>query len=62
MKSKWQELACLAQEICILWFQFFGAVFASKGNPFKNIFQTDPGKLVGVAFTIIPVSICFGSS
>ena len=38
MKPKWQELASLAQEICTLWFQFFGAVFASKGYPFKNIF------------------------
>ena len=30
---------CLAQEICTLLFQFFGAVFASKGYPFKNIFD-----------------------
>ena len=37
MKPKWQKLASLAQEICKLWFQFFGAVFASKGYPFKNI-------------------------
>ena len=37
MKPKWQKLASLAQEICTLWFQFFGAVFASKGYPFKNI-------------------------
>ena len=28
------KLAGLAQEICTLWFQFFGAVFASKGYPF----------------------------
>ena len=27
------------QEICTLWFQFFGAVFASKGYLFKNIFK-----------------------
>ena len=33
------ELASLAQEICTLLFQFFGAVFASKGCPFKNIFD-----------------------
>ena len=33
-----QKLASLAQEICTLWFQFFGAAFASKGYPFKNIF------------------------
>ena len=38
MKPKWQKLASLAQEICTLWFQFFGAVFASNGYPFKNIF------------------------
>ena len=34
MKPKWQKLASLAQEICTLYFQFFGAVFASKGYPF----------------------------
>ena len=39
MKPKWQKLASLAQEICTLWFQFFDAVFASKGYPFKNIFD-----------------------
>ena len=39
MKSKWQKLASLAQKICTPWFQFFGAVFASKGYPFKNIFK-----------------------
>ena len=39
MKPKWQKLASLAQEICTLYFQFFGAVFASKGYPFKNIFH-----------------------
>ena len=39
MTPKWQKLASLAQEICTLWFQFFGAVFASKGYPFKNIFD-----------------------
>ena len=38
MKPKWQKLASLAQNMCTLWFQFFGAVFASKGYPFKNIF------------------------
>ena len=37
MTHKWQKLASLAQEICTLWFQFFGAVFASEGYPFKNI-------------------------
>ena len=39
MKPKWQKLASLAQEICTLKFQLFGAVFASKGYPFKNIFD-----------------------
>ena len=39
MTPKWQKLANLAQEICTLLFQFFGAVFASKGYPFKNIFS-----------------------
>ena len=39
MTPKWQKLASLAQEICTLWFQFFGAVFASKGYPFKNKFD-----------------------
>ena len=38
MTPKWQKLAGLALKICILWFQFFSAVFASKGYPFKNIF------------------------
>ena len=39
MKPKWQKLASLAQEICTLLFQFFVAVFASKGYSFKNIFD-----------------------
>ena len=39
MTPKWQRLASLAQEMYTLWFQFFGAVFASKGYPFKNIFD-----------------------
>ena len=37
MKPKWQKLASLAQEICTLWLQIFGAVFACKEYPFKNI-------------------------
>ena len=41
MTPKWQKLASLAHEICILWFQLFGAVYASKGYPFKNIFCYD---------------------
>ena len=39
MKPKWQKLASLAHDICTLQFQFFGAVFASKGYPSKNIFE-----------------------
>ena len=39
MKPNWQKLASLSQEICTLWFQFFGAAFAFKGYPFKNIFD-----------------------
>ena len=39
MTPKWQKLASLTQEICTLWFQLFGAVFASMGFPFKNIFD-----------------------
>ena len=36
MKPNWQKLASLAHAICTLWFQFFGAGFASKGYPFKE--------------------------
>ena len=39
MKPKWQKLASLVLEICTLWFQFFGTVFAPRGYPFKNIFD-----------------------
>ena len=39
MNPKWQKQASLAQEIHTLLFQFFGVVFASKGYPFKNIFD-----------------------
>ena len=39
MTPQLQKLASLAQEICTLWFQFFGEVFASKEYPFKNIFD-----------------------
>ena len=49
LKPKWQKLASLAQQICTLQFQFFGAVFASKGYPFKNIFlsacSVDPDEM-----------------
>ena len=40
MRSEWPKLASLAQEICTLKFQFFCEFFvASKGYPFKNIFN-----------------------
>ena len=39
MRPKWLKLASLAQKICTLLFQFFGAFFASKRYPFKNIFD-----------------------
>ena len=39
MTPKLQKLSSLAQEICTLYFQFFGAVFPSKGYPFTNIFD-----------------------
>ena len=39
MTLKFQKLASLAQKICTLWFQFFGAVFASEGYPLKNKFD-----------------------
>ena len=37
MAPRWRSLAGLAQEMCTLWFQFFGAIFASEGYPFKNL-------------------------
>ena len=39
MMPKWPKLASLAQKICTLQFQFFDAFLASKGYPFKNIFD-----------------------
>ena len=39
MRPEWLKLASLGQKICTLEFQFFGAFFASKGNPFKNTFK-----------------------
>ena len=50
MTPKWQKLASIAQKICTLKFQFFGAVFSSKGYPFKNILSID--EMVG--------ALCFG--
>ena len=38
MMPKWPKLASLGQKICILWYQFFDALFASK-HPFKNILK-----------------------
>ena len=56
MTPKWQKLASLAKEICTLLFQFFGAVFASKGYPFKNIY-TLHGIFTLYTFSIEPQSI-----
>ena len=39
MRPKWPKLASLAQKTCTLLFQFFDAFFASKGYPYKNIFD-----------------------
>ena len=39
MKPKWQKLASLAQKICPIKSQLYSAFFASKGYPFKNIFD-----------------------
>ena len=50
MRPKWPKLASLAQQICTLQFQFFGALFSSKKHPFKNIFDfTTAGDLDCVA-------------
>ena len=38
MKPSWQKLASLTKEMHTL-VQFFGAPFAFKGYPFKNIFD-----------------------
>ena len=54
MKPKWQKLPSLAQEIFTLLFQFFGAVFASKGYPFKNILASL------LTFLISPISCDYG--
>ena len=39
MRPKWPKQASLVQKICTLVSVFFGAFFASKGCPFKNIFD-----------------------
>ena len=50
MSPKWQKLASMAKEICTFLFQFFGAVIASTGYPFLNIFDfTTAGDWVCVA-------------
>ena len=36
MRPEWPKIASLAQKICTLQFQFFGAFFASKGYPFNR--------------------------
>ena len=33
------KLASLVQKICTLCFQFYDTLFASKGYPFKNLFD-----------------------
>ena len=53
MKPKWQKLASLAQEIRTLWLQFFGAVIASKGYPFKNLCVTKKHKLHLYPFVLL---------
>ena len=45
MKPKWQKLASLAQEICTLWFQFFGA----KDTLLRTIFI----QLLSVLYTCL---------
>ena len=52
MKPKWQSLASLAQGICTLQCQFFGAVFASKGYPFKNIFGIEIMQQISKVFPV----------
>ena len=59
MKPKWQKLASLAQKICTLWFQFFGAVFASKGNPFKNIFNKTKSDILKNCWGYLFPNACF---
>ena len=63
MKPKWQKLVSLAQKICTLCFQFFGAFFASKGYPFKNIFikgfcEVHNGHLMTLVYTPNGVISC----
>ena len=55
MKPKWQKIASLAEEICTLYFQFFGAIFTSKGYPFKNIFDWAVTNKTGQANTYLSV-------
>ena len=40
MTPKWQKVGSLAQEMCTLLFLVIGAVFASKGYPFKTYLVT----------------------
>ena len=48
MRPKRPKLASLAQKICTLWFQFFGAFFAPKPYPFKNIFDVVPFSILDI--------------
>ena len=59
MKPKWQKLASLAQEICTLWFQFVGAVFASKGYTIKNVFDKISHFLMEMFLAPLPLVLIF---
>ena len=61
MKPTWQKLASLAQEICTLLGQFFGAAFASKGYPFKNIFDSRPTIYQSAKFQDFTINWAFWS-
>ena len=39
IRNGYNTNSSLAQKICESYFQFFGAFFAFKGYPFKNIFD-----------------------
>ena len=70
MRPKWPKLASLAQKIFTLWFQFFNAFFASKGYPFKNIFDFTTagdwdcvaavGRLPTLHYSVVFIFLSFG--
>ena len=70
MRPYWPKLASLVQKICTLYSQFFGALFASKGNPFKNIFDFTTagdwdcvaavGRLPAIHFSVGFIFLSFG--